>query len=146
MAEGVFREVVEKAGFADRFQIDSAGTGNYHVGELPDPRSIEIAAKYGITLDHIVRQLNKEDFDHFDYIVGMDLSNRTNILKLIDASDTKAEKVHLMLDFVDELKGTEIADPYHDELPIFDTMYHTMMKASKAMLEKIQQNHPDVFV
>ncbi|MDE6653245.1 MAG: low molecular weight phosphotyrosine protein phosphatase, partial [Muribaculaceae bacterium] len=73
-AEGIFRDIVEKTGFSDRFEIDSAGTGRYHIGDLPDSRMRRQASLRGLTLDHRCRQVCDDDFTHFDMIIGMDES------------------------------------------------------------------------
>src|SRR5688572_8369678 len=82
LAEGIFKDIVKKKGLNNKISIDSAGTGNYHIGADPDHRSIKVARKYDIELDHKARQFVKRDFDDFDYIIAMDQNNYDNIKRL----------------------------------------------------------------
>jgi protein-tyrosine phosphatase len=83
-AEAVMVELVERAGLADRFEIDSAGTGNWHVGEPPDARAAQAARARGIELRGTARQVAPEDFDRFDLIIAMDRSNLANLAQLAE--------------------------------------------------------------
>lgn len=93
--------------------VDSAGTGAYHIGNLPDVRSIKVAKKYGIDItNQRARKFSVKDFDSFDYIYVMDESNYQNILML--ARNTADEnKVHLILNETHPTKNLSVPDPYH---------------------------------
>ena len=82
LAEGVFRDVVRRAGLEDRFLIDSAGTSNYHTGDAPDPRTVATAARRGLTLEHRARQMTRQDLSEFHYVLAMDAGNRGKIERL----------------------------------------------------------------
>src|SRR5262245_42334662 len=75
LAEGVFLHLAQAAGVADRFEVDSAGTGDWHAGERPDSRATAVARKHGVELPSIARQVTRADFDRFDHIVAMDREN-----------------------------------------------------------------------
>src|SRR5690606_14742882 len=75
LAEGVFTHLSREAGLDDRFRIDSAGTGGWHAGEPPDPRSVEVAARHGIVLEGVARKTRPRDFHDFDLILAMDGEN-----------------------------------------------------------------------
>ena len=110
LAEAAFRDAAEKAGL--KVQVDSAGTADYHVGEPPDPRSVDEAARHGIDITgYRGRQLTERDFHEFDYILGMDRSNMANIAR-VDPGDGKA-KVVMLLDLVPGQEGREVADPWY---------------------------------
>ncbi|CCH58394.1 hypothetical protein TBLA_0A06010 [Henningerozyma blattae CBS 6284] len=80
MAEAVFRDVVKKQGLSDKFDlIDSCGTSNFHIGETPDSRSVDICKRNNVPVNHRARQLTEADFNKFDYIIGMDNSNVQDI-------------------------------------------------------------------
>jgi protein-tyrosine phosphatase len=83
-AEAVMVELVERAGRAHDFEIDSAGTGNWHVGEPPDARAARAARARGIELRGTARQVASEDFDRFDLIIAMDRSNLANLEQLAE--------------------------------------------------------------
>jgi protein-tyrosine phosphatase len=78
-AEGAFLDLVEKSELMEFFHIDSCGTGNYHIGELPHETTILVAESRGITLTHKCRQFIAKDFDRFDYILVMDKNNYFNV-------------------------------------------------------------------
>ena len=88
-AEGVMRALVREAGLDDGVEVDSAGTGAWHVGGAPDPRAVAAARARGIALESSARQVRPEDFDRFDLILAMDRSNLRALRKLADG--TRAE-------------------------------------------------------
>ena len=110
LAEAAFRKAAEEAGL--EVEVDSAGTADYHVGQPPDPRSIEEAQRKGIDIrGYRGRQLIAEDFHEFDFILGMDKSNMQNIAQR-DPGDGKA-KTAMLLDLVPGQNGREVGDPYY---------------------------------
>lgn len=79
MAEAIFRHKVEAAGLSDSFVIESAGTGDWHVGQLPDPRTIKVLAANGVTKLTRARQVKSTDFSEFDQIIAMDIANERDL-------------------------------------------------------------------
>lgn len=91
MAEAVFAQMVKTAGLQDKFdEIDSCGTGAYHVGEEPDERTVAVLKKKGIPCNSLARAVSREDFSRFDYIFGMDTNNVRN-LRDMQPKGTKAQ-------------------------------------------------------
>ena len=115
LAEGVFQHLVEEAGVSDEFEIDSAGTGSWHVGERPDTRAIAVARAHGITLPSRARQITPEDLDHFDYVIAMDLENVRNLENMAESSRTDVQ-IHLLREFDPEHTGDEVTDPSYGAL------------------------------
>lgn len=111
-AEAVFRSYVEQAGRGESFVIDSAGTSGYHEGEQADARMRAHASRRGYSLTSLSRPLSYEDFFTFDYIIGMDESNRSNILKLAPTEEL-AEKVSLLTDWHPNSPRDHVPDPYY---------------------------------
>lgn len=110
LAEAAFRLEAEKAGL--EAHVDSAGTAAYHVGSPPDSRSIREAARHGIDIStYQARQIEKADFTRFTHILAMDHSNLANI-HAIAPFETDAE-IMLLMDVSEDLKGTEVDDPYY---------------------------------
>lgn len=113
-AEGVMRAIVDEHGDGALWQIDSAGTGNYHLGDLPDNRMRIHARRRGYELTHRCRQVRESDFDDFDIIVGMDASNLRNLRRLAPAPEAEA-KVVGMKEFFDICTVYDhVPDPYYE--------------------------------
>ncbi|MGH7504963.1 MAG: low molecular weight protein-tyrosine-phosphatase, partial [Longimicrobiales bacterium] len=98
LAEGVFRALVVEEGVASRFEIDSAGTSDYHAGDTPDPRTVEVALRRGVPIDHRARQITGGDLSRFDYIMVMDAQNRDRVRRLADSVRPDTE-VHMLRAF-----------------------------------------------
>ncbi len=134
-AEGVFRHIVNEAGLADRFEIDSAGTHAYHIGEQPDRRAIAAAEKRGVSLDNIAaRRVADTDFEQFDYVIAMDEDNQQRLIE--KAPEEHQSKIHLFLSFSanDE---TEVPDPYYGGVAGFERVLELIEMASKDLLKSI---------
>lgn len=121
-ADGIMRHITREAGTSDRWEIDSAGTGNWHVGDLPDKRMRIHARRRGIELDHICRQVRESDFERFDLIIGMDDNNVADLRRLAPTPEA-ASKVVPMARFVDAaMRYDHIPDPYYDGAEGFETV------------------------
>ena len=126
LAEGVFRATVENAGLSDRFLIDSAGTGAWHAGDPPDPRSIEVAARHGIDLSaQRARQVTDRDFTQFDFILAMD-SNNLSTLK------SRTRKDHPGLRLFLNSPPTDVPDPYYGGDDGFERVYQMIDVGSRS--------------
>lgn len=140
-AEGVMRHLVEKAGLKDAIQIMSAGTGAWHVGEAPDPRSRATAEGRGVKLTSRARHFGAESFDEADYVVAMDGSNFRNIVAL-SRSDADTAKVTLLRDFdATSPKGSHVPDPYAGGPEGFENVYDMIELAAEGLLAHIRQEH-----
>src|SRR4051794_32931472 len=113
-AEGVMRRLVREEGLEQAIEIDSAGTGDWHVGHPPDERAAGAAAARGIDLEGAARQFRREDFEQFDLILAMDRTNMRALLALAPDEDA-AEKVRLFREFDPASGGApdlDVPDPY----------------------------------
>ncbi|CEA04067.1 Low molecular weight protein-tyrosine-phosphatase YfkJ [Metalysinibacillus saudimassiliensis] len=134
MAEAVFRHQVKEAGLDSQIEIDSAGTGDWHVGERPHKGTLAKMEEHGISTEGMyARQITPRDGKHYDYIVAMDDSNMNNMLCVF--GDTKATVLR-MLDVIDD-ELTEVPDPYYTG--DFEQTYDLVRRASIALLEKIKR-------
>jgi protein-tyrosine phosphatase len=135
-AEGVMKQLVEDAGIADRFFIDSAGTGAYHIGEPADARSAAAAQRRGITLTSLARQFDASDFDDFDYIVAMD---RRNLVHLQREARTPegAKKLSLLRSYDDLADAPDVPDPYFEDN--FDAVFDICRAGCEGLLAHIQR-------
>ncbi len=133
LAEGILKSKVDP----NKVYVDSAGTGGYHIGNPPDPRSIKVASKYGIDIsDQICRKIRPEDLDDFDIIYAMDKSNYNNILRLSNSTH-HGNKVKLLLN---EIDGTEkeVPDPYYDSINGFENVFDLINEACSAIAKKLE--------
>jgi protein-tyrosine phosphatase len=111
-AEGVMARLLAESGLADRVVIDSAGTGGWHAGELPDPRTRAAARRRGIELDHRARQFTRTDLDRFDLVLAMDEDNLRHLQRLV--GDRARPEVRLLRSFDREAPpDAEVPDPYY---------------------------------
>ncbi len=138
LAEGVFQHLVRERGLADRFVIESAGTGSWHVGEAPDERSVAVAEKHGITLESRARQIAPEDLDRFDYVVVMDRDNQRTLERMRDARGGEKD-IHLLRDFDHEGDGDEVPDPYYGGPGGFDTVYEMVRRSCEGLLARVTE-------
>ena len=134
LAEAAFRKAASEAGLD--VEVDSAGTADYHVDEMPDPRSIEEAQRHGIDISsYRGRQLKPADFHEFDWILGMDRSNMTNISNA-DPGDGKAQ-VFMLMDIVPGQEGREVADPWYGGEDNFRATWDDVSMAAKVLVAKM---------
>lgn len=114
-AHGVMEKLVAEAGLGDRIALDSAGTGSWHVGELPDERSREHAVRRGYQLTHRARQFVASDFARFDLVLAMDRSNLAHLERL--AAAYRANSPGAPLPAIELLRSFDAAAPPHAEVP-----------------------------
>jgi protein-tyrosine phosphatase len=135
--EGVLRHLAEKRGLADRVRVASAGTHDYHVGEPPDPRTLQHASKRGYDFSsQRAAQVTKQDFDEFDYILAMDRSH-LRILRSMQPPGSKA-KVGLFLEASDKWKGEDVPDPYYGGVEGFERVLDMVEEAAGRWLDRFE--------
>lgn len=125
---------------SDQFFIDSAGTGNFHIGSLPDKRSIKVAEQNGINISNqTCRQFEISDFDSFDFIYVMDESNFETVLKLARNPQDSA-KVKLILDNPNNSGTNEVPDPYYGNSKDFQDVFQILNKACETIAKDFQNS------
>lgn len=138
IAEGIFAHLVEEAGLQDRFEIASAGTGSWHVGEVPDARASMVASQHGVELPSRARQLVEEDLEHFDYVIAMDRENLRNIERMADATGSDA-RVQLLREYDPEGgEGEEVPDPYYGGASGFENVYTMVLRSCQSLLDQLR--------
>jgi len=127
LGEGIMQHLADKEGL--NWQVDSAGTGNWHVGQGPDRRSVRVAGNYGIDISkQVCRVFRTTDFDEFDHILVMDRSNLSNVTALA-RNDNDRKKINLLL-------GTDVVpDPYYDD-NLFDPVFKLIEQGCMAFIKK----------
>jgi protein-tyrosine phosphatase len=139
MAEGVFRHVAEQEGVIDRFEIDSAGLGHWHIGQAPDYRAQRAIAARGVDISaQCARQVRADDFRRFDLILAMDEENY-RALRRQAPKDTR-DKVKLFLDFAPHLDEQEVPDPFFGGAEGFDHALDLIEEAAHGLLSALLGN------
>ena len=132
LAEGILKSKVDQ----QKVYVDSAGTSNYHVDDCPDPRSIAIAKDYNLDITtQRGRQFSVEDFDKFDKIYVMDMSNYHDVLSLARNQEDK-DKVTLILNEIFPGENVEVPDPYHGGEDGFKKVYKMLDEAAEVIAQK----------
>lgn len=135
LAEGILQSKLS----SENFIVDSAGTSGYHVGELPDSRSIEVARKYGIDIiNQRSRKFVKADFDNFDMIFAMDQSNYGDIVAMSE-NEEQHEKVKMILNELHPNENRSVPDPYYGGDQGFENVYKMLDEACEIIASKLEQ-------
>lgn len=140
LAEGLFRHHVEMAGLSSHFEIDSAGTGGWHVGEPPDKRMCAVALARGLDIRHLrARQIRPDDLHRHNLVLAMDKENLRSLRRLAGQADTS--HVRLFRSF-DPKPGTgEVPDPYYGGEDGFIEVFEIVDRTSRALLEHVRREY-----
>ena len=135
LAEGILRSKLP-----ENFIVDSVGTGNWHIGHSPDPRSIKIANQKGIDISNLKgRQFSLHDFSDFDYIYAMDNQNYKDIIGLATTESQKS-KVKLILNELFPNENVDVPDPYFGLENGFEKVYHMLDEACEIIAKNLKKN------
>ena len=137
-AEGIMRSLVERAGLGDAIDVDSHGTGTWHLGELADRRARETALARGVTLNGRAKQFSEEDFDRLDYVLVMDVAIK-NALGRLAPSDEARAKLHLLRSF-DPASPADapVPDPYYGGPDGFEDVFDICEAGCRGLLEAVR--------
>lgn len=144
MAEGIFNAKIKGLGLEKSIQSDSAGTSDYHIGELPDERTLRCAKKNGVGIQHRGRQVHLTDFRDFSYIIAMDSSNLQNLELLKLQSRFPNKEIYLMRDFAGGETGLAVPDPYYGGEKEFEEVYAILDEALDGFLNHLKDAHPKI--
>lgn len=137
LAEGIFAHLVREAGLADRFLVESAGTGAWHVGERPDARAAMVASQHGVELVSRARQITADDLERFDWVIAMDRENLRNIERMAATTESSAQ-IHLLREFDNEGEGDEVPDPYYGGVSGFENVYEIVRRSCQVLLDRLR--------
>lgn len=141
LAEALFQKKVVEAGLADRIEVDSAGTGGWHVGAPPDERMTATAARRGADLGALrARQLARADLDYYDHVFVMDKGNLHDTLAL-DPDGDHGTRVRLFREFDPEPGDYQVPDPYYGGPSGFDRVYDIADRTTDAILDRLRHAH-----
>jgi protein-tyrosine phosphatase len=137
LAEGIFRDLAAREGVA--VEVDSAGTGDWHLGHPPDPRAQAVAGRNGLDISALrARLVTREDFHRFDHVVAMDASNLAD-LEAMRPADARATLGRL-LDFADGVDFIDVPDPYQGGPEGFDETYRLVEAGARGLLEVVRRS------
>jgi len=137
LAEGILRQGLSEAGLSELVTVDSAGTGNWHQGDGPDPRSVETALRHGIDISgQRARQVTPDDFDRFDIIFAMDRSNEATLRAR--APSSRHDKIKL---FLEHTLGSrvDVPDPYYGGGDGFEDVYQLLREGCSELVSKLEK-------
>ena len=138
LAEGVFAAAARERGLDARFRADSAGTGAYHSGEPPDPRTAAVAARHGVPLAGVARQVTRRDFGRFDLVVAMDRSNRRSLERLRGPRPRPgAARIVMMRDYDPNPDSPDVPDPYYGGADGFERVYRIVARCCEGLLDEL---------
>jgi protein-tyrosine phosphatase len=133
LAEGIMKHKIAELGLD--WEVDSAGTGGWHAGDLPDSRSIQVAKKYGIDLTYQrARKLRSIDYEAFDRIYVMDSMNYQDVKRL--ANEDEYDKIELIMNEVEPQRNINVPDPYYGEGDGFENVFQMLDSACDAIIKK----------
>ncbi len=139
LAEAIFKRKISQRNLGHLVEADSCGTSNYHIGDLPDSRTIANARKNGIIINHRGRQLSIQDIPYYDFIVAMDKRNYQNILK-VEGAKAHSQKVMLMRSF-DAQQDEEVPDPYYGGEREFQDVFEILERSADSFISFLENNH-----
>lgn len=138
LAENMFRSLADQAEVGDHYEVDSAGTSSWHVGEEPDRRMRRVAAGHGFRYSGSARQFRQQDFENFDWIIAMDSSNR-NDLQSLARDDAQRAKIHLMREFDPQaVPNAPVPDPYYGGIDGFEEVFQIVKRACQGLLDALE--------
>lgn len=137
MAEAVFRHEVEKAGLQEEIAVDSAGTGDWHVGRPPHEGTRKLLDKLGISHEGMrARQFEPSDCETFDYIVCMDSKNEADVKRIAGSASARGGKIFKFMDLLPDSGVTDVPDPYYTGN--FDEVYDMVQQGCEALLAEVK--------
>jgi len=139
-AEGVMRHVLREEGLEEQVEVDSAGTGGWHVGAPPDERATETARKRSIVLEGAARKFSPDDFADFDLVLAMDDENRRDLLALAPDDETRA-KVRMLREFDPASDGSgdlDVPDPYYGGDEGFEHVLDLVEAATRGLVDELR--------
>ncbi|MCF6262233.1 MAG: low molecular weight phosphotyrosine protein phosphatase [Xanthomonadales bacterium] len=135
LAEGFLRHYAELNHCTDFFNIDSAGTGNWHSGKSPDRRAIRAAAEHGVDISALrARQISSVDFDRFQHIIALDRENLTD-LQHLKANISTDCRLSLFSDLIDKPGFIDVLDPWYGSYADFQAVSQQLDRACKVLIE-----------
>ena len=143
LAESMFRHLAAEAKLAHKYDVDSAGTSAFHVGEQPDRRMRRVAMGHGFQYSGRARQFQQGDFSEFDWVIAMDSNNRSNLSSLARTEGERA-KIHLMREFDPQgSPDAPVPDPYYGGIDGFEEVFQIVQRSCQGLLDALEDGNHD---
>lgn len=139
LAEAILTQKVKERGLSSRIVVDSCGTSDFHIGELPDERTLACAAKHQLNIRHRGRQILRSDFKGFDYLIAMDSYNLENVQKLAGKYKIMPKNLFLMSKFKNGLDFKDVPDPYYGGEEGFEEVYEILNASIDELLQNLEK-------
>ncbi len=136
-AEAAIREAAAGAGLD--LEVDSAGTGSWHVGESPHPESVAAGARAGLVIEGKARRVNAADFDRFDIIVAMDRSNLKDLMELAPSKEARA-KVRLFRTYHPSTTSDQVPDPWGGPTAGYEETVRIVRAAAQGLIDQVTEH------
>ena len=140
LAEGIFKHLIKQAQLDDRFQIESAAIGSWHVGESPDTRAHRTAQAHGIRLESTAQQFRAKDFSRFDVVLALDGEIADDLHRLAP-SLLDRQKIRLLREYDPQAQAgddLDVPDPYYGRQEDFERAYQMIERSCEALLKEIK--------
>jgi protein-tyrosine phosphatase len=139
IAEVVMRSLLDENGLADRVHVSSAGTGDWHIGERADKRTLSVLARHGYDGSaHRARQFVAQSIDDCDLVLAMDQTNLATLRRMLRSED--GDKVRLLREFDPDADGTDVPDPYYGGDEGFEDVLAMVEKACRGLLDHVRSD------
>lgn len=135
MAEALFLALCRERSLTDRFEVDSAGLGDWHTGDRADPRTRKVGERHGVPVASIARQVQPSDFERFDLILAMDRGHLSELKAFCPRE--QRPKLKLMRDWDPEHRGADVDDPYYGGLESFERMFDVLSICCRNLLDDL---------
>lgn len=137
-AEGIFQYLVAERGLQSYFEIDSAGTSAYHIGETANSKSQHVANRHGVKLHSRARQFDYSDLEYYDLILAMDRENLRNVQNM-DRKNQFSEKISLIRSYDPQPDNSDVPDPYYGGMQGFENVFQVLKQSCEALLDELEQ-------
>lgn len=139
LAEGIFNAKIKALGLEKSIRADSAGTSDFHIGELPDERTLHCAEQHGVLIKHRGRQVHRTDFRDFTHIIAMDDHNLRSLHHLKVRNNYPDKEIFLMRNFASGAAGLPVPDPYYGGEDDFEQVFTILDEAVAGLVAYLQQ-------
>lgn len=140
LAEAIFNQLLTEKGLVSKYQADSCGTSNYHIGDRPDPRTIRNARQHQVEINHVGRQIGIQDFAEFDLILAMDRANLLYVNDLSVKAQQQRAEIKMIRSFDPEALGLQdVPDPWYGSEQGFEEVFQMLWRSCEELINQLEK-------